>query len=72
MKDGVFSSKQADFGIFTHHCFFMLQYVQSGDCFMLVYDITNQESFDEVQAMYSWIQRIRDQDMPVVRFVNKN
>lgn len=44
-----------------------LQYVRQGDCFMLVYSITSRSSFDEAQAMYNWITRIRDQEMPVVR-----
>jgi len=42
-------------------------YVHQGDCFMLVYSITSRSSFDEAQAMYNWITRIRDQEMPVVR-----
>ena len=33
---------------------------------MLVYSITSRESFEEAQAMYKWITRIRNQEMPVV------
>ena len=33
---------------------------------MLVYSITSRSSFEEAQAMYQWIARIRDQEMPVV------
>ena len=33
---------------------------------MLVYSITDRSSFDEARAMYDWITRIRDQEMPVV------
>ena len=36
---------------------------------MLVYSITSRSSFDEAQAMYNWITRIRDQEMPVVRSI---
>lgn len=35
---------------------------------MLVYSITSRSSFDEAQAMYNWITRIRDKEMPVVRY----
>ena len=35
---------------------------------MLVYSITSRSSFDEAQAMYNWITRIRDREMPVVRY----
>ena len=45
---------------------FFLQYVRQGDCFMLVYSITSRSSFEEAQAMYRWISRIRDKNMPVV------
>ena len=43
------------------------QYVRHGDCFLLVYAINNRQSFEEVQAMHQWINRMRDQDMPMVR-----
>lgn len=33
---------------------------------MLVYSITSRNSFEEAQAMYRWITRIRDKEMPVV------
>lgn len=33
---------------------------------MLVYSITSRSSFDEAKAMYDWITRLRDQEMPVV------
>ena len=44
-----------------------MQYVRCGDCFLLVYAINSRQSFDEVQAMHQWINRMRDQDMPMVR-----
>ncbi len=43
------------------------QYVRSGDCFILVYSISDYRSFEEMKSMYTWISRIRDQEMPVVR-----
>ena len=44
-----------------------LQYVREGDCFLLVYAINNRQTFEEVKAMHQWINRLRDQDMPMVR-----
>ena len=43
------------------------QYVRHGDCFLLVYAINSCQSVEEVQAMHQWINRMRDQDMPMVR-----
>lgn len=40
--------------------------MRHGDCFMLVYSITDQSSFLEAKSMYNWITRIRDREMPVV------
>lgn len=49
------------------YLFFSLsQYVRTGQCFMMVYSITDKSSFDQVQAMYDWITRLRDGEMPMV------
>lgn len=48
------------------------QYVRTGDGFLLVYDITSRSSFDEVAAMRSWLQRIKDTaHVPIVLCGNK-
>ncbi len=36
------------------------------DCFVIVYSITDNNSFDEAQSMYKWIERIRDEKLPAV------
>ena len=33
---------------------------------MLIYSIDSRNSFEEAQAMYTWITNIRDKEMPVV------
>ena len=43
-----------------------LQYVRDADCFIIVYSITDAESFREAQAVYEWTKRIRDKPMPAV------
>ncbi|XP_013399852.1 circularly permutated Ras protein 1-like [Lingula anatina] len=34
-------------------------YVRSGQCFVIVYDVCDQYSFQEALAMYTWLQRVR-------------
>ena len=43
-----------------------MQYVRTGDCYILTYSITDMDSFVEAQAMCNWITHIRDREMPVV------
>ena len=40
--------------------------MRSGDCFIIVYSITDQSSFQEAQSIFEFTKRIRDKDMPVV------
>lgn len=40
--------------------------MRSGDCFIIVYSITDRRSFEEAQSIFDFTKRIRDQDMPVV------
>jgi GTPase SAR1 family protein len=41
--------------------------MKSGQCFVLMYDITSFASFEDVTPMYSWICRIKDVEfVPVV------
>ena len=42
------------------------QYVREADCYVIVYSITDANSFQEAQAMYGWTTRIRDKPMPAV------
>ena len=42
--------------------------MRSGDCFIIVYSVTDRQSFQEAQSIYEFTKRIRDTDMPVVRF----
>jgi hypothetical protein len=32
-----------------------------------VYAINDRQTFEEVKAMHQWINRLRDQDMPMVK-----
>lgn len=43
-----------------------MQYMAQGDCFIVVYSITDRRSFEEAQSIFEWIKRIRDKEMPVV------
>jgi len=46
--------------------------MRSGDCFIIIYSITSQESFDEAKAIYEFTTRIKDQDhVPAVLCGNK-
>ena len=49
---------------------FSLQYMRNGDCFIIVYSITDRLSFEEAQSIFEFTKRIRDRDMPVVSGVN--
>ena len=42
--------------------------MRSGDCFIIVYSVTDRRSFEEAQSIYEFTKRIRDTDMPVVRY----
>lgn len=44
----------------------ILQYMRNGDCFIIVYSITDRNSFEEAQSIFEFTKRIRDHDMPVV------
>jgi GTPase KRas len=48
------------------------QYMRTGDGFLLVYSITSQASFDEIQVFHKLILRVKDKDVfPVVLVGNK-
>ena len=38
------------------------QYMRTGQCFLLVYSITDRQSFTEAEAMYNFTTRIKDTD----------
>lgn len=38
------------------------QYTRTGDCFVLVYSITDAKSFSEVEAIYDLLKRVKDGD----------
>ena len=38
------------------------QYMRTGQCFLLVYSITDRQSFNEAEAMYNSTTRIKDTD----------
>ena len=47
--------------------FLYVQYMRSGDCFIIVYSITDRRSFEEAQSIFEFTKRISDRDnMPVV------
>lgn len=49
------------------------QYWRTGDGFLLVYDITNPVSFDEIRTFYEQICRAKDvEDYPIVLVANKS
>ena len=43
--------------------------MKSGDCFVIVYSVTDRLSFQEAQSIYEFTKRIRDTDMPVVSYI---
>ncbi|EGG24575.1 type A von Willebrand factor domain-containing protein [Cavenderia fasciculata] len=48
------------------------QYVRTGDCFVIVYDVTNRRSFDEVEPLKRHVERVKDcNDTPVIIVGNK-
>eukprot|EP00054_Salpingoeca_dolichothecata_P012110 m.67239 g.67239 ORF g.67239 m.67239 type:complete len:842 (-) comp19789_c0_seq2:154-2679(-) len=48
------------------------QYVRTGDGFVIMYSLTCRHSFEEAEMMYTFVQRIKDQDhVPVVLVGNK-
>jgi small GTP-binding protein len=46
-------------------------YVRDADCFIVVYSITDKNSFEEAKAVYDWTNRLRDKPMPAVLCGNK-
>ena len=42
-----------------------VQYVRTGECFLMVYSITSRSSFDQVKSLYDWTMRIRDGVIPM-------
>lgn len=49
------------------------QYTRTGDCFLLVYSVTDRQSFDEAEAIFNFLKKIRDADTasPTVLVGNK-
>jgi GTPase KRas protein len=48
------------------------QYIRDGEGFMLVYSITQRESFEEMTSVYDNILRVKDRDsVPAVLVGNK-
>ncbi|XP_065181174.1 circularly permutated Ras protein 1-like [Sycon ciliatum] len=45
------------------------QYMRSGDCFMIVYDVTSRSSFDEAEHLISFIARVKDVETSEVPFI---
>lgn len=41
--------------------------MRCGDCFIIVYSITDYKTFEEAQSIFEFTKRIRGQDAPVVR-----
>ncbi|GAM19920.1 hypothetical protein SAMD00019534_030950 [Acytostelium subglobosum LB1] len=49
------------------------QYIRTGQCYMIVYDITRRSSFEEVSAIKEQLDRVKDcTDLPVIIVGNKN
>jgi len=49
-----------------------VQYMRSGEGFLLVYSITSRTSFEEVNAFFQQILRVKDQDnVPIIIVANK-
>ena len=47
--------------------------MRTGQCFLLVYSITDQQSFTEAEAMYNFTTRIKDTDnVPAVSTASGN
>ena len=40
------------------------QYTRTGDCFLVVYSITDKASFSEAEAMYEFLKRVKGIDNP--------
>ena len=40
------------------------QYTREGDCFLVVYDITNPQSFQEAESLYEFLKRVKGVDNP--------
>jgi len=38
------------------------QYTRTGDCFMIIYSVTDEESFKEASALYDFLKRVKDTD----------
>jgi GTPase KRas len=63
----------------THTCltFYSLsamreQYMRSGEGFLIVYSITNRESFQETRSFHEQILRVKDEDyVPAILVGNK-
>ncbi|XP_065920805.1 circularly permutated Ras protein 1-like [Dysidea avara] len=48
------------------------QYMRTGQCFLLVYSITDRQSFTEAETMYNFTTRIKDTDnVPAILVGNK-
>ncbi|EFA80461.1 type A von Willebrand factor domain-containing protein [Heterostelium album PN500] len=48
------------------------QYVRTGDCYVIVYDVTNRNSFEEVEPLRRHLERVKDSDsIPVIVVGNK-
>uniref|UniRef100_A0A915I063 Uncharacterized protein n=1 Tax=Romanomermis culicivorax TaxID=13658 RepID=A0A915I063_ROMCU len=48
------------------------QYMRTGDGFLLVYSVTDRDSFDQIAKVYSQIVRIKDRsDYPTILMANK-
>jgi GTPase KRas protein len=52
------------------------QYMQSGEGFLIVYDITSRDSFDEIETFYEQVIQVKDQGyqgwVPIVLIGNKS
>eukprot|EP01087_Luapelamoeba_hula_P008640 TRINITY_DN2179_c0_g1_i1.p1 TRINITY_DN2179_c0_g1~~TRINITY_DN2179_c0_g1_i1.p1 ORF type:complete len:201 (-),score=36.72 TRINITY_DN2179_c0_g1_i1:115-684(-) len=46
-------------------------YMRTGEGFLLVYDVTSRDSFDEVSTFRSQILRVKESDVPCVLVANK-
>lgn len=44
--------------------------MRSGDCFIIVYSITDYKTFEEAQSIFEFTKRIRGENAPVVRGKN--
>jgi len=45
------------------------QYTRTGDCFLLVYSVTDKVSFSEVEALYEFLKKVKNEDsIPAVSF----